>query len=174
MARLAYGGQHPGELRHLVPQPSNLIVSRVPRNIAHAPQPSHGGGGRTAQSDSVSSWTLRMAAGSLQQWQFAFTINDPSVIEPYPIDGATWEYVVRDTATDTGSPVFSITTAASAAGLITVTSSATVSQVALDIYPAATAALDGTYYHTLWMDPSTSSQFTWVTGNLLVQGNPQP
>lgn len=126
-------------------------------------------------STSVLPWTLRMPAGSLQQWLFTFTTNAPGGTTPYPISGATWEYVARTTATGGGSPLISVTTTANSQGVLVVTSSATLSQVLLEIYPPATSALDGTYYHSLWMNPgNSSSAFTWFTGSLLVEGNPQP
>jgi len=119
-----------------------------------------------------------MPAGSLQEWAFTFTVAGPfyGPPAPYPITGATWEYVVRSTATSSGSPLFSITTTSSANGLITATSTASLSQVLLAVYPPATASLTpGSYSHALWMDPGNSTAaFTWVTGQMVVQGNPQP
>jgi hypothetical protein len=126
-------------------------------------------------SSSVQVWTLRMPAGSLQQWLFTFTTTAPGGATPYDITGATWEYVARTSATDTGAPVFSITTTPNLSGALVVTASPTLSQVLLDIYPAATAALTpGIFFHSLWMNPGTNSAFSWVTGELIVQGNPQP
>jgi hypothetical protein len=129
-------------------------------------------------STAVMPWTLTMPAGSLEQWLFTFTTINVSTGQsvPYPISGATWEYVARNSATDT-SPggLFSITTTPNSFGVLTVTSSATVSQVQLTINPAATVNLvPQTYYHTLWMNPSTVNAYTWVTGNLIIAGNPQP
>jgi len=119
-----------------------------------------------------------MPAGSLQEWAFTFTIAAPfyGPSTPYPITGATWEYVVRANATDVGTPLIDITTTPTSAGLITVTSTGSLSQVLLAIYPPATATLTpGSFYHALWMWPGNStSAFTWVTGQLVVQGNPQP
>lgn len=116
-----------------------------------------------------------MAAGSLQQWTFAFTQPLPASDPPYPITDATWEYVARTSATDLSTPLIDITTTANSAGLITVTSTSSVSSILLDIYPAATASLTpGTYFHALWMNPGTNSAVTWFTGSLIIEGNPQP
>jgi hypothetical protein len=116
-----------------------------------------------------------MPAGSLTEWTFTFTTTAPGGTTPYPIPGSTWEYVVRSTATDTGSPLIDITTTPNSQGSLTVTSTATLSQVLLALAPAATVNLaPGTYYQTLWMDPGTSTAFTWLTGNLFIDGNPQP
>lgn len=126
-------------------------------------------------STSVQPWTLRMPAGSLQQWLFTFTTTAPGGQTPYPITGATWEYVARTSATDLSAPLISLTTSASANGILVVTSTTTLSTVLLEIYPPATASLDGTYAHSLWMNPGGSATaFTWFTGELLVAGNPQP
>lgn len=123
-----------------------------------------------AVSVATPSWTLRMPQGTLQQWTFTFTEPGPAGV-PYPISGATWEYVVRANAADTGVPLISITTALTSAGQITVTATASLSQVLLDILPAATAPLaPGTYAHALWINPSTSSQVVWFEGSLLKIG----
>jgi hypothetical protein len=129
-------------------------------------------------SSSVTPWSLTMAAGSLQQYNFTFTEVSPATgqLIPYPISGATWEYVARTSPTDlTSPPLIDITTASTSAGQIVVTSTAAVSQAQLTILPAATVSLaPGTYAHTLWMNPGSSSAFTWVTGQLIIAGNPQP
>lgn len=130
-------------------------------------------------SSSVTPWTLTIAAGSIQQYNFTFTDIDPTTGRqvPFSISGATgWEYVVRATPTDLSAPpLISITTASTAAGQLVVTSSATLSQVTLTMLPAATVNLaPGTYAHSLWMSPSTTSAWTWVTGQLIIDGNPQP
>lgn len=128
-----------------------------------------------ANSSSVQQWTLRMPAGSLQQWNTTFTTTAPGGTTPYSISASTWEYVVRSTATDTGSPLIDITTSVNSQGLLTVTATATLSQVLLTMNPAATATLTpGTYWHALWQNPGTSAAVTWWTGNLLIEGNPQP
>jgi hypothetical protein len=112
-----------------------------------------------------------MPAGSLQEWTFTLT----SLTEPYPISGATWEYVARPSATDlTVPPLIDITTTADAAGLITAVATEDLSQVFLTIYPAATAILSGSYAHALWMNPGTESALAVVEGPLLVVASPQP
>jgi hypothetical protein len=130
-------------------------------------------------SSSVTPWTLTMPAGSLQQWAFTFTtISAAGQQIPYPIPGgtsATWEYVARVSATDTGAPLISVTTTPTTAGLIAVTATSSLSQVQLDIYPAGTATLaPAQYYHSLWMSPATTGAFCWFTGDLVIQGTPQP
>ena len=128
-----------------------------------------------AYQDQYPQFTYRMPAGSLQEIACNFVINSPATTAPWPITGNTWEYVVRNTATDVSSPVFSITTTANASGVITITDTASVSQALLSVYPAATAALTpGTYFHSLWQNPSTVNAFAWFTGNLLILGTPQP
>jgi hypothetical protein len=132
-----------------------------------------------ANSSSVNPWALTMPLGSLQQWLFAFTtvnaITGQSV--PYPIAGATWEYVVRATPASGGTALISFGTAATSQGVLVVTpgSGSTASTVQLNIYPSATQGLaSDTYAHALWQNPSSGSAFTWWTGPLIVQGNPQP
>ena len=126
-------------------------------------------------SNSVSTWTLQMPQGSLEEYTFTFLQPGAFSTTPYPISGATWEYVVRPTATDVSTPLIDITTTVSAEGQITVTATASLSQILLTILPAATQPLaPGSYYHTLWMNPGTNAAFTWVTGLLQIAGAPQP
>jgi hypothetical protein len=117
-----------------------------------------------------------MPAGSLQQWTLTLTAPTPSSDPPYPVDGLTWEYAARTSPADlTVPPLVKITTVSSAAGLITVTSTPSVSSLLLAIYPAATSALaPGTYYHSLWADPGTAQQVPLFGGLLLIDGAPQP
>jgi hypothetical protein len=115
-----------------------------------------------------------MPQGSVQEWDFTFTtVNEFSgQITPYPITGATWEYVVRN---PDGSPLISVTTGSSADGVIAVTDTGVLSQVQLTLTPAATADLDAQGYpHALWMNPSTATAFCWFTGQLVVSASPQP
>lgn len=122
-------------------------------------------------SEPPQTWTLQAIVGSLKQYTFTFTLANA----PYPIAGATWEYVVRAMAGDTGAPVLSITTSPTGNGQLTVTATASLSQVALTLLPAATVSLaPGTYSHGLWMNPGTSSAFTWLSGSLILAANPQP
>ena len=130
-----------------------------------------------AYTTAVPSWTLRMPAGSYQAWTFDFTIPQAASSPPYPVTGATWLYVARTSQADTSQPpLIQIGTSYSAQCLITVTATASVSRILLEIYPAATAALaPGTYYHALWMDSDYEGRaFTWFSGSLLIEGNPQP
>jgi hypothetical protein len=128
-----------------------------------------------AYTAAVPQWTLNMAAGSLQEWTFTLTQSLPASAPPYPITGATWEYVARQSAAPGSSLVFEVTTTVSASGLITVTDTSSVSSVLLAIYPAATSALAaGTYSHSLWMNPGTASASCVVTGSLIVTAAAQP
>jgi hypothetical protein len=129
-----------------------------------------------ANSISTQPWSLRMPQGSLQEWLFTFTTGAPGGTTPWPISGATWEYVVRTSATDlTSPPLIEITTALTSAGQLTVTASATTSSVLLTIAPAATVNLaPGSYAQALWENPGTSTAFCVFDGLLLIDGAPQP
>ena len=120
-------------------------------------------------------WTLELAAGSLLQATFTFTTTAPGGVTPYPITGAAWEYVVRPAATSGSTPTFSVTSGGTSAGTIATTATTTLSQIALTIYPTATASLTpGNYAHALWQAPSTSSAFCWASGTLMINGAAQP
>ena len=125
-----------------------------------------------ANSSSVQPWALTMPLGSLQQWLFTLTtvnvITGQSV--PYPIAGATWEYVVRATPASGGSALISFGTAATGQGVLVVTAGSAVSTVQLNLYPAATQGLTpSTYAAALWANPGTGSAITWVSGPLILQ-----
>ena len=118
-------------------------------------------------------WTLTMPAGSLQSWTIGLAV--PGTLAPYPITGFTWEYVVRPTATDLSTPLIDITTAGNSQGQLIVTATSSASLVTVALTPAATVGLTpGQLFHSLWANPSTTSAFTWLSGNLIVLGNPQP
>ena len=124
-------------------------------------------------SSSARQWALTMPAGSLQQWNFGFTV--PGSTSPYPISGATWEYVVRTSATDTGPPLIGLTTTPTAEGALVVTATGALSQVLLEIFPSATQSLaPGIYYHALWQNPGTPSALAVAGGALQIDGAPQP
>jgi hypothetical protein len=125
-----------------------------------------------SQSNSITPWTLNMPAGSLQQW--TFTLTTTGTADPYPVAGATWEYVVRQSATSSGAPLFSVTAAASVQGVITVTATSVLSQVLLEIFPAASVRLQGVYAHALWMNPGTPGALAVAGGTLHVAAAPQP
>jgi hypothetical protein len=128
-----------------------------------------------ANSVATRPWSLRLPAGSLTEYTFTFTTTAPGGHTPFGITGATWEYVVRSSATDVSTPLIDVTTTLNSQGQLIVTSTATLSQVLLTLLPAATADLTpGTYYQTLWQDPGTTSAYCWLTGLFLVDGNPQP
>jgi hypothetical protein len=132
-----------------------------------------------ANSSSVQPWSLTMPLGSLQQWLFTFStvnsITGQSV--PYPIAGATWEYVVRVNATDAGSAPISFGTTPTAQGVLVVTpgSGSTASTVQLNIYPAATQSLTPqTMNAALWANPGSGSAIAWLSGPLILQATSQP
>jgi hypothetical protein len=129
-----------------------------------------------AYNDSATAWTLRMAAGSYQAWTFDFTIPQAGSVTPYPVTGATFQYVARPDAADTSQPpLIQVGTTYAPQGLITVTGTASSSSVLLELFQPATAALaPGTYSHALWMYPGDQTSFAWWTGSLIIAGNPQP
>lgn len=128
-----------------------------------------------ANTTSVLPWALTMPAGSLQQWNVTFTQNVTSgPVIPYPISGATWEYVVRTSPSDMGTPLIDLTTSPTSSGILTVTATSSLSQVQVGIYPAATEALEGQYWAALWMNPGTNAALCWASGPLLVQPTSQP
>lgn len=125
--------------------------------------------------NAVPQLNYQMPAGSLEEINCTFVSQTAQATTPWPISGATWEYVVRISQTDSGSPVFKLTTTSGTPGVITITSTASVSAALISIFPAATASLaPGTYFHALWMNPSTAGAYAWFTGNLVISGNPQP
>ena len=128
-----------------------------------------------AYQNAVPSFNYQLPAGSLQEINCTFVSNTSRTQSPWPITGATWEYVVRLTPTSGGSPLFSLTPTPNSQGVITITNTASTSAALISIFPAATASLGpATYYHTLWMNPGTPNAYAWFTGNFIVTGNPQP
>lgn len=130
-----------------------------------------------ANSSSVQPWALQMPLGSLQQWLFQFTTVNAITGQsaPYPIAGATWEYVVRATPASGGSALISFGTAATSQGVLVVTASPSVSSVQLNLYPAATQGLSpSTMSQALWANPGSGSAIAWLSGPLILQATPQP
>ena len=122
-------------------------------------------------SSTPQAWTLVMPYGSLQEYLFTFTY--PSTGTLYDISGLTWEFVVRDTGTSGGTAAISVTTSANSQGVLTVGTAT--STVQLTLYPAATQALEtGQYALSLWSNPGLDSAYTWLSGPLVLNGNPQP
>lgn len=122
-------------------------------------------------SNGPQAWTLEMGAGSAQEW--LFTITYPSTGALFPITGMTWEYVVRPTGTSVGGALISVTPSANSQGVLTVGTAT--STVQLTLYPAATQSLaTGQYAHALWMNPGLATAYTWLSGPLILNGNPQP
>jgi hypothetical protein len=116
-------------------------------------------------------WTLRTPAGSVAEYSITLALADNS---PYPVDGASWQYVTRISSNSSGAPLFTITTTASDAGLIVVNADDISTVVQLTLYPAATASRAGTYRHSLWMNADTDGAFCWLTGSLVAAPTPQP
>jgi hypothetical protein len=130
-----------------------------------------------ANSSSVQPWALTMPAGSLQQWLFQFTTVNQITGQsaPYPIAGATWEYVVRVNATDGGTAPVSFGTTATSQGVLVVTATPALSAVQLNLYPAATQGLTPqTYNQALWMNPGSGSALSWACGPLILSATSQP
>jgi hypothetical protein len=120
-------------------------------------------------------WSLTMAQGSSQAWNIKLTV--PFTVSPFPVDPAAWQYVVRAQGDDgTGTPLVSITPAASADGLLTITDTPSLSQVLLQIYPAGTQDLaPGSYAHGLWEFPGNPvTARAMFTGDLIIEAAPQP
>lgn len=119
-------------------------------------------------------WTLTMPAGGLLERNFTFTV--PGTGAPYAISGFTWEYIARVNATDlTPGGLIDITTTPNSQGAIAVVTTASLSQVTLTLYPAATVGLTpGQYSHALWSNPSTSSAYPFAAGQLIIAGTAQP
>lgn len=111
-------------------------------------------------------WGAEVAGG--YQYTQNFQLQNPDGT-PYPVGGATWEYVVRSSPTDASlTPLIKITPSANSQGVVTVaTSPNTVVSVTLN--PAATAGLaPGVYAHALVMNPGTSSAMPWIIGSFTV------
>lgn len=116
-------------------------------------------------------WSLTMPVGSIQEWQFTFTV--PATGALYPVTGFTWEWVVRVNPGDSGTPLISLTTTPGAEGVLTVNT--LLSQVLLTVNPAATTGMaPGVYSQALWSNPSLSSAYCWLAGPLILQAAPQP
>ena len=102
---------------------------------------------------------------------------DPIRIHPLPDPGRRHLGIrgPRHTNRPIAGSLLSVTTAVTASGQITVISTATLSQVTLrSRRPRPRRCTPGTYYHCLWMQPSTPSALAVFDGNLLIAGAPVP
>jgi len=103
-----------------------------------------------------------LAAGS--QWTCGYQlVNDDNTL--FNISGATFEFVIRPTASDITAPALVTvnSTAATTQGYITVTVSTATLLVVLS--PTATALLgQSTFPYSLWMNPGTPSATDLVAG----------
>ena len=117
-------------------------------------------------------WNLSTGQGSAGQYAFTLTTLSGS---PYPVAGATWEYVIRPVS-GLGPSLLALTTVPTSAGGLTVIADEELSQVVLTLNPLATSQLPaGQYSHALWMNPgSPTSAFLWLVGSLAVNLVPQP
>lgn len=105
-----------------------------------------------------------LAAGS--QWRTAYQLqNEDGTV--FDITGATFELVIRPTASGTAPPLVSVTsTGATEQGYITVTVPTATLLVVLS--PTATALLSQSGYpYALWMNPGTPSATDLVSGTSL-------
>lgn len=112
-------------------------------------------------------WATSCPRGS--EWIQAFQLlnDDGSNMD---ISTSTFEFVLRDAATSTGTPAAIITTAMSTAlGQITVdTGTATITAVLTPTATKALAAAD-TYALALWLNPGQPSATALVLGGFYVQ-----
>ena len=114
---------------------------------------------------------INVAAGS--QWPQGYQLLSGGV--PADIAGATFEFVIRPSTSDTTEPglVSVNSTASSAQGYITVTVDTATLMVVLS--PTATTLLgQNAYPYALWMNPGTPSQTDLVTGTSFCQLVPLP
>jgi hypothetical protein len=111
-------------------------------------------------------WSVEVPGGYQHTQNFQLTNPDGS---PYPVDGATWEYVVRFSPADTsGTPLIRVTTTASSQGVLAVTTSPN-TVIGVTLNPTATAPLPaGIYSHALVMNPGTASAMPWIVGSFVV------
>lgn len=99
-------------------------------------------------------------------WNETYTLTD-NLGNPINLTGLTFEFVVRQTVTNTAEPaLISVSSSGSTSqGGITITPLTGV--VAVSLTPAATAVLGaGVYPYGLWSSPGTSTATPWVTGNM--------
>jgi hypothetical protein len=113
-------------------------------------------------------YNLTVPQGDAQNLNVRLTI--PATSLPFGIDPAAWQYVVRDPGDDgTGTPLAQITPEASGDGLLTITSTAGMSLVNIQIFAAVTQRLTpGTYSHALWEFPATPDATAVFTGLLTI------
>lgn len=116
-------------------------------------------------------WDLHLPRGGQQSVNLL--LKAANGITPYDITGRAFEYVVRADPNDSGTPLVSITSSLSSAGVLTIDVPKAI--VNLTILNPATAALTpGTYYHSFWMEPSQPTAFNWFIGKLFVDPASQP
>lgn len=101
-------------------------------------------------------WSTNGPVGSQWDQQFSF----PSI----DISTYTWEFVLRTSTQQTGTPAVKVTETAGASGYITADPVARTVMVVLS--PTATATLNAgaTYALALWSDVDLPDEKTWVRG----------
>lgn len=113
-------------------------------------------------------WDLRIPWGSNVQWQIQLWRTEG--IEPFPITGHTFEYVVRDAPA--GNLIVALksdvpgTPVPVGGGLLSIVNQTNLAAVNLAMYPPATKTLTPplTYFHALWMDyadPVNATNLFW-------------
>lgn len=102
------------------------------------------------------------AVGSI--WSYTYTITNADGVTPANLTGKTFEFAIRRSVYDTGTPLVSVNTASSTS-LGTITVNTTTAAVQVMLTPAATLILkNGGGPYALWMDPNLSDATTVVVG----------
>lgn len=121
----------------------------------------------------TNTWSTDIGTGTTLLRAFQFW-SDEALTVPYDISGLTWEYTVHAAATD-AVPLFTVTQTPGAAGVLTVTTSPTLAQVALTLNPAATTGrAPAQFAHALWSNPATTTAMCWMQGYLTLNATAQP
>lgn len=103
---------------------------------------------------------LNAVAGS--QWGRSFTFYNNGVL--IDLTGLTWEFTIRRSVTDAGTPLVAVTVTPGAQGSITVDLPS--STLVVSLTPAATALLGkSACAHGLWSNPTdAATKKIWVLG----------
>jgi hypothetical protein len=102
-------------------------------------------------------WTTSSPVGSQWQQQFDFPTTNISTY--------TWEFVLRTSAQQTGTPAAKVTSSGqTSAGYITVNATAGTVLVVLSSTATGTLTPGTTYALALWADPGLSDPTVWVDG----------
>lgn len=118
-------------------------------------------------------WDTRLPVGS--KWAWTLSMYQSDGVTPFVIAGHTFEYVIRSSPADTGTPLVRLRSDVpgspipSGGGLLAVVSTSVQAAVQLTLYPPGTSSavfltVPGTYYHALWMDyasPQNAMNLFW-------------